>query len=362
MGLETGNTINDLNESWPLGTDPKSQGDDHIRLCKRVFKNDVLSTTNGGTISGDVDFAGDVNFAGNVTGLAQTANPSLIINGGFDIWQRGTSFSTVNIYTADRWYVSGGTKTVSRSNVIPTDSTRLYSAKITASAGAACLLNPIELPATGTRRPFAQDTVWTLSFYILDNNGTGGSPIRAQGYFSDGVNGNNVFLLNDNTQTTSAGSVWKKVSYTFTANQPANPTNTSFIVCVGLDGVGDCNIIEVKLEQGSVATPWFYEDYGTTLAKCQRYYEKSYGDSILPGGSDSEGLRVALSNDAGLFNSHVDFKVNKRTIPTVTLWNPTGGAESLSPVDIGRTAFTANQEGGTPNSSSRYHFVADAEL
>ena len=60
MGLETGNTINDLNESWPLGTDPKSQGDDHIRLCKRVFKNDVLSITNGGTVSGDVDFAGAV--------------------------------------------------------------------------------------------------------------------------------------------------------------------------------------------------------------------------------------------------------------------------------------------------------------
>jgi hypothetical protein len=58
MGLETGNTINDLNESWPLGTDPKSQGDDHIRLCKRVFKNDVLSITNGGTISGDLTIGG----------------------------------------------------------------------------------------------------------------------------------------------------------------------------------------------------------------------------------------------------------------------------------------------------------------
>lgn len=39
MGLETGTYIEDLNENWPLGTDPKSQGDDHIRLVKDVLKN-----------------------------------------------------------------------------------------------------------------------------------------------------------------------------------------------------------------------------------------------------------------------------------------------------------------------------------
>lgn len=41
MGLETGNEIADLNSNWPLGSDPKAQGDDHIRLIKRVLKNDV---------------------------------------------------------------------------------------------------------------------------------------------------------------------------------------------------------------------------------------------------------------------------------------------------------------------------------
>ena len=34
MGLETGTVIEDLDQTWPLGTDPKSQGDDHIRLVK----------------------------------------------------------------------------------------------------------------------------------------------------------------------------------------------------------------------------------------------------------------------------------------------------------------------------------------
>jgi hypothetical protein len=38
MGLETGNYISDLIATNPPGTDPKSQGDDHLRLIKDVLK------------------------------------------------------------------------------------------------------------------------------------------------------------------------------------------------------------------------------------------------------------------------------------------------------------------------------------
>lgn len=39
MGLESVTYIKDLNELWPLGTDPKSAGDDHIRRIKLALKN-----------------------------------------------------------------------------------------------------------------------------------------------------------------------------------------------------------------------------------------------------------------------------------------------------------------------------------
>lgn len=39
MGLETGNYINDLNVANPTPSDPKSQGDDHLRLIKAADKN-----------------------------------------------------------------------------------------------------------------------------------------------------------------------------------------------------------------------------------------------------------------------------------------------------------------------------------
>lgn len=38
MPIETGNYISDLNASNPLAGDPKSQGDDHIRLIKAILK------------------------------------------------------------------------------------------------------------------------------------------------------------------------------------------------------------------------------------------------------------------------------------------------------------------------------------
>lgn len=85
MGLETGNTIPQLNINWPLGSDPKSQGDDHLRLIKVVLENDVLSKSAGGTVAGDVTF----------TGL-MTIEDLLTLTNGLDV----TGGATVDTLTA----------------------------------------------------------------------------------------------------------------------------------------------------------------------------------------------------------------------------------------------------------------------
>lgn len=43
MGLETVNNIPDLNPLWPLGSDPKAQGDDHMRNIKLAVVTDLAS-------------------------------------------------------------------------------------------------------------------------------------------------------------------------------------------------------------------------------------------------------------------------------------------------------------------------------
>jgi len=66
MPLESGTTIADLNASWPTGGDPKSEGDDHLRLIKTVLKNDVYpkaesysQTETDDLLDGRVDRTGD---------------------------------------------------------------------------------------------------------------------------------------------------------------------------------------------------------------------------------------------------------------------------------------------------------------
>lgn len=51
MALETANTINQLVESNPLGTDNKSQGDDHIRMIKKTLRNTFPNITGPITVS-----------------------------------------------------------------------------------------------------------------------------------------------------------------------------------------------------------------------------------------------------------------------------------------------------------------------
>lgn len=45
MALETGTFINSLNAANPTTTDPKSQGDDHLRLIKSVIRNTFTAIT-----------------------------------------------------------------------------------------------------------------------------------------------------------------------------------------------------------------------------------------------------------------------------------------------------------------------------
>lgn len=70
MGLETGTYINDLNELWPLGSDGKSAGDNHIRLIKEALKNTLPGLAGA--------FARVQSKSANYTALA-TDNTSLIL-------------------------------------------------------------------------------------------------------------------------------------------------------------------------------------------------------------------------------------------------------------------------------------------
>lgn len=75
MGLETATYISDLNTSNPTAGDPKSQGDDHLRLIKSTVKTTFPNVT-GAVNPTQVQF----NYLASATGTTGTASSNLVFS------------------------------------------------------------------------------------------------------------------------------------------------------------------------------------------------------------------------------------------------------------------------------------------
>ena len=216
-----------------------------------------------------------------------------IINGNFDFWQRGTSF-TGNEYGADRWFHGrvGTTHTATREPFalgqtdVPGEPTYYCRTVVISEEGAgnyAVLIQPIE-----DVRTFAGQQV-TLSFWakadatkniainMVQIFGTGGSPSA-----NVGISGTKV----------SIGTTFQKVTVTATLPSISGKTlgtdsNSRLAVYIWFDAgstwngdtdslgqqSGTFDIAQVQIEPGPVATPFEQRPIGTELALCQRYFQ-----------------------------------------------------------------------------------------
>ena len=81
-------------------------------------------------------------------------------------------------------------------------------------------------------------------------------------------------------------------------------------------------ITGVQVEVGSVATDFEHRSFGQELALCERYFEKSYNYSVVPGTVTDSGLVMWLANrNPGLPHTSLRYKTPKRANPTVTIFN-----------------------------------------
>jgi len=251
-------------------------------------------------------------------------NPNVVINGGFDVWQRGTSFSSASYYQdyADRWMGDAFNNT---GNTISQQSA-------TASEPFFKFLRfqrDASNTGTGSRRVGtvfeSQNTAFmsgqevTLSFYmrkganwspatdtvtsyIFTGTGTDGSMSSGLGSAWTGY----AAQSQSNTITTS----WVRFTHTVTLSATAMQVGINFVTpaAVGTAGAADSwDISGIKLELGSVATPFMNKTYGQELAACQRYY-------FLGGG----GV-YGMFNAATTIEISVPYPVKMRTTPSFSL-------------------------------------------
>lgn len=199
-----------------------------------------------------LDWEGNAWFAGTIKGKdfdsESISNPNLLINPNFKINQRGKTEVTAAGYTADCWYLRAAS-----------------GYKVTVEDGGLRIANTVGETTIGT-------VVWQV--IPLSEMNLRGCTLTVSAKISEVVGTTGLRFITDGTAPAGL-QITKDGIYTVTYTIGEYTNN----VGVGLvSASADCSALFewVKIELGSVATPFVPPDPATELAKCQRYYASQF--------------------------------------------------------------------------------------
>lgn len=319
---------------------------------------------------------------------APTGFKNRLINGGMDIWQRGSSFSAGG-YAADRWLAeaTGNTLGFSAQRISVSDALPFRYALSASAAGTnhAGLRQQIEY---ANFHDLAGKTV-TLSFWakaLYDN--TESATVRVWNRQSATED---ISLVTDIYNGTESGGMsistysWTRISSTIDIGSDTRALAIGIVLGganqTSADTTRGFAVTGVQLEELPWPGDFEYRPYQTELQLCQRYYEKSYAADTAPGNTDTANVfeTGAISNgvDTVLALPTVSYKAPKRTAPALAFYAPSGTSGSCawysdfstsqelatSAARSGVNGFMARQTAdNTVNDHMVCHFTADAEF
>ena len=255
------------------------------------------------------------------------AGKNFIINGGMDIWQRGTTSSSAGYQTADRWWFNASASTTQSQSTSTVPPGSQYSFKMLIG-GSAASVNLRQVVETKNTLPLAGQTVtfsglvqasasvgMTLTLYystVVDDNVSSGAWVGVAG-------------TGGSTTGTAVSGSWTRIAGTFLIPSTAQSlliyiANTSGTVA----SATSIYLGQLQLEIAPQATPFSRAggSIGGELALCQRYFEMSFAQGVTPAnGSSTTSIATAQgmwggsgSNVSPNYPSgFIPFKVEKRT-------------------------------------------------
>ena len=382
---------------------------------------DIADLSASGTASSSTYLRGDNSWASVSTQQALSFR-NVVINGAMEVSQRNTSFSGLTsgaTYTLDRFAVAisnAGTWTVTQDSDAPdtfANSLKLDCTTADTSLGGGDYIHIWHKIEKRDANRFGNGKAgakkFGLSFWVKSNKtGTYTMEIynahanrgTSKAYTIDSADTWEKKTLLYNADT--AGGVWgvdngeglRIYMYFATglstsggtfrdgawdANVQANRRHPSQVNLA--DSTSNyLNITGIQLEAldaGDVCTAFEHRQFGEELLRCQRYYEKSYPYSVVPGSAGDNGRRgrrvCASATNQTVFTNE-QYQVRKRATPTLTTYSNNGSSGQVMLMNYGSTTVHANSSvygncdygfevsgSGTANAIAVF-WQADAEL
>jgi hypothetical protein len=357
-------------------------------------------------------FADSTQSTGLRWGLPYQGLKNVVMNGNFNIWQRGTSFTPLGAtFGPDRWVgsiTSAGSLNVARDTSVPTFAqsgvNSSYSMKVTVASTdtsvAASDHAEIHQGIEGYYWALLQGKAMTLSFWVKSSKtGTYCVSLRnvsnATFIAEYSINAANTWEYKTISISASATGTWSFINLVGAYLAFSLMAGTSYQAATGWTGDGtrtatsnQANFLntisdtfylaQVQLEAGSVATAFEARGFQQELAACQRYYQKTFDYGTAPAQNAGLTGALAFTTASGTAANNVftwQLPVRLRsTGGTVTTYNPSAAASSwrdttgsanrnATTVDIGEACVVLTMsQNPTSGNVHRIHVAVDADI
>jgi hypothetical protein len=337
-------------------------------------------------------------YVGNFVG------PNLLVNSAFDVWQENTAYTlssgSTKTHLADFWKggcENSGTRTVSRVTGLQGS---LYGLKMQRpSSSAAATASHLVQQFEQRESVYLAGKTVTVSFdFTIGANYSPATGPFVELFYGTGneedlvmntsppafpSGGSSVSSPDLSAQVAAFGST-ARISATLTLPSTASEVALGIRsgVYTGTAGADDSVTIDnVKLEIGSVATPYRRPDYRDELERCQWRYQKSFLQGTVPttnaGVYTCQFIFRRILSGVTFEACWVPLRRNMRGVPAITLYNPentnsqihndnTTADCSSSTTDytteFGFRVSCLGDSGGVPGNALCVHWVADKRL
>jgi hypothetical protein len=242
-----------------------------------------------------------------------------LINGNFDIWQRGTSFANPSsAYTADRWFANGTASTVAQTTAVVGYGT--YAAAITASSATNSLLLSQAIESFDVDELKGKTVTFSFAFSSTVSQPAGSLTISVQkNATANTQTGGTWSTLTTVSGATSYSPTTGVQTATLTVTVPSDGTANGLRVVIQTTNITNASSVYVynaQIEAASSATPFEFKPYGAELTLCQRFFVSFGGENSY----ERFGTGFAINSGSGYVI--VNFPVTMRTAPSFSATAP----------------------------------------